>query len=102
MIEDTLARSLQDEILDLKGKIAERLDLSRRILLKFERMISKVNSVILNLPGGAPLRSSLEKEKTALERAKLQEEVACWRDVSALEAELRQVAKGKQLMEDVG
>lgn len=102
MIDD-LSKLHDNAILDIKAKITQRQDLSRKITRSLERMIVRLNGIILRAGGslgvaGLDKRGPLEAAKTSCQQSILHEELACWRDVATLETELRELQRQRALL----
>jgi hypothetical protein len=89
----------QDLLLELKTKIAERKELRDNLIKKLEQMLVNIERLRIGTKTVAAQRSQaliarrteLEREMGTCQREILHEELACWRDVAQLEAELREV-----------
>jgi hypothetical protein len=87
----------RDVVLDLRAKIHQRRELSAKLKSALEDIIVQLERAILqtkrtlNSQGQLERRTELHKEVLRCQHAILAEELACWRDVTELEKEMREM-----------
>ena len=92
-------RFLSRGIEDVLGLIHERVTIKYDLLHQIDYDSCKMHSRLFPLyhfhiglnPNVDRMRSNIDKELIGLEREKRMEEVACWRDISRLRGELREI-----------
>jgi len=88
----------------LRQKIAERLELKTKLKESLEEIIANVERALLRVREMAQSaaiiarRTALEKQVVACQQEILREERECWRDIAAVEAQLREVETARALL----
>jgi len=88
----------------LREKIAQREELKTKLKESLEEIIANVERALLRIremPQSSAIiarRTALEKQVVACQQEILREERECWRDVAAVEVQLREVETARALL----
>lgn len=102
LTDDLLDTELQGSFLqELRAKIAERHEISREVRKQLDRMIVDLDNEILSAkqhrssayPAFLRRRTDLEMAVLRCQQQIMAEDVASWRDIAQLEAEVRELRR---------
>lgn len=83
--------NIKQVINEINELIVERQALSNAMILEYDSLQSKINSIIARVnPENIKEEIILQDKSILVEEAKLKEKLDCWRDIALLKRELRE------------